>query len=161
MTDLVGVPVPGDDAGLSAALRAAGLPVDDLADSGRLFWRFEAGEVAGGLSGGAPLGYGGLEPLGAHALLRSLVVLPHARSRGHGRAIAGQLLRIAAVGGASRAWLLTTTTAAFFESLGFVRANRGEAPAAVLATRQASSICGTAPLLTRALGGPRDPHAAA
>ena len=140
-------PVPGDDAGLSAALLATGLPVDDLADPGRLFWRFDAG--------GRPVGYGGLEPLEAHALLRSLVALPEARGQGHGRDMAGQLLALAAEGGATRAWLLTDTATAFFESMGFRRADRRDAPAAVLATRQASAICGGAPLLPRALGGPR------
>lgn len=146
-------PVPGDDAGLSAALLAAGLPVDDLSDPGRLFWRFDVD--------GRPVGYGGLEPLGAHALLRSLVVLPEARGHGHGRAMTAYLLALAAQGGAERAWLLTTTAAVFFESLGFVRTERRDAPAAVLATRQASTICGSAPLLTRVLGGFRNPHAAA
>ena len=141
MTDLVGTPVSGDDAGLRAALLAAGLPVDDLAEPGRLFWRFEAM--------GQPVGYGGLEPLGAHALLRSLVVRPEARGQGHGQMMAKRLLALAAEGGAQSAWLLTTTAAAFFEALGFTRAERRDAPAAVLATRQASSICGAAPLLTR------------
>ena len=152
---LVAVPVAGGDAGLSAALLAAGLPVNDLAEPGRLFWRFAAEDGAGG----SCVGYGGLEPLGAHALLRSLVALPEARGQGHGRDMAGQLLALAAEGGATRAWLLTDTAAAFFESLGFVRAERRDAPATVLATRQASSICGTAPLLTRALGGPHSVHA--
>ena len=75
MTDLAGIPVPGDDAGLSAALLAAGLPVDDLAGPGRLFWRFEVEDGPGG----SPVFHGGLEPLGRDALLRSLVVLPQAR----------------------------------------------------------------------------------
>ena len=146
-------PVPGDDAGLRAALLAAGLPVDDLTDPGRLFWRFDAD--------GRSVGYGGLEPLGAHVLLRSAVVLPEARNQGHGRAMAGYLLALAAASGAERAFLLTTTAAAFFEAIGFVRLDRASAPPAILATRRASAVCGSAPLLTRALDGSPGPHAAA
>lgn len=149
MTDLVGTFVSGDDAGLRIALHTADLPMDDLAEPGRLFLRFDAED--------GPVGYGGLEPLGAHMLLRSLAVLPEARGCGHGRAIAEQLLALAADSGAKRVWLLTTTAVAFFEGLGFAQVERCDAPAALLATRQASSICGTAPLLTRALDGP---HAA-
>ena len=37
----------------------------------------------------------------------------------------------------------------FFEHLGFVRTDRADAPASILATRQASSICSSAALLSR------------
>jgi N-acetylglutamate synthase-like GNAT family acetyltransferase len=43
--------------------------------------------------------------------------------------------------GSVRAFLLTTSAAPFFESLGFARIDRTAAPEAILRTRQAASIC--------------------
>ena len=63
--------------GLRDALAASGLPVADLADSGRAFFRFDddAGLV----------GYGGLEGQGTDRLLRSLLVVADRRGDGLGR----------------------------------------------------------------------------
>jgi arsenate reductase len=55
--------------------------------------------------------------------------------------------------GAATAWLLTTTAADFFGSLKFKRRARDEAPAAILATRQATSLCpASAVLMSKSLG---------
>ena len=70
--------------GLAAALQGAGLPTDDLAEPGRLFWRFETAETE-------PVGFGGLEILHGDALLRSIVTLPPLRKRGIGAAIVASL----------------------------------------------------------------------
>lgn len=64
---------PAELAGLAWFLNAASLPSADLADPGRLFFRFEADSL---------VGYGGLEGEGADRLLRSIVIL--ADRRGHG-----------------------------------------------------------------------------
>lgn len=139
--------IAGDDADLVAALVAEHLPTDDLAEEGRLFFRFD--------DNGVLLGFGGLELVGDHALLRSIVVPPLARGQGAGKRITGQLMRKAADLGIAEAYLLTTSAAPFFEAAGFRRIERHAAPPEVLATKQASSLCpSSAALLTRRLTSP-------
>jgi arsenate reductase len=137
--------VAGDDADLVAALKAVDLPTDDLADGGRSFFAFRS------LSGRL-VGFGGFELYGEEAFLRSLVVLPEARGTGVGKAIVARLARRAFDRGGRRLWLLTTTAAPFFEKIGFKRVDRADAPAAILATRQAQGLCpASAVVLTRAI----------
>lgn len=143
MSDLVVRQVAGSDGGLQDALLAADLPIDDLAEGGRSFYRFERGSRT--------IGYGGFEPHGAFALLRSLVVLPEARGQGNGRMIAEAIIDRARAAGCSDGYLLTTGAAGFFEHLGFRLLDRADAPGPILATRQATTICTTAALLGRAL----------
>jgi N-acetylglutamate synthase-like GNAT family acetyltransferase len=138
--------IPPDLPDFVAALEAEDLPTDDLADSGRAFFRF--------IREGNTVGFGGFELNGEHALLRSIVVLPQARGRGMGRLATEILLRRAAELGVTNAYLLTTSSAAFFETSGFLRIPREEAPAEILATRQASSLCpSTAVLMMRRIDG--------
>jgi arsenate reductase len=133
------------DPALAAALREAGLPTGDLAEPGRRFFAYDALD-------GTRLGYGGIEPLGADALLRSLVVLPAARRQGAGAGIVALLQRQAFDAGARRAWVLTTDAAAYFERAGYQPVASDAAPAAVLATRQATGLCpASAVLLQRKL----------
>ena len=139
------VPIAADSPDLRAALDAAHLPTDDIAEPGRRFFRYD--------DGGEPVGYGGYELHGEDALLRSVVVLPARRDKGVGRALAEAVLAEAAAAGARRAWLLTTTAEDFFAHRGFTRVGRNAAPQAILETRQAATICSTAALLTRALDG--------
>jgi N-acetylglutamate synthase-like GNAT family acetyltransferase len=135
--------VSGADEGLRTALAGADLPTDDLNDEGRRFYRFtEARQV---------VGYGGYEPLGEHALLRSVVVVAAARGHGHGRRIVSRLMTEMQAAGARQAFLLTTTAGPFFEHLGFRSIDRSSAPPAIRETRQAATICSTATLLTRPL----------
>lgn len=140
------VPVPGDDPGLTAALAAEGLPVDDLAEPGRRFFRYDTLD-------GTTVGYGGVEIHGADALVRSVVVLPGLRGSGIGHNLLALLLARAHAAGARQAWLLTSSAAAFFARAGFREVARDDAPAAIRATRQAAGLCpaGT-PLLTRRIG---------
>jgi arsenate reductase len=138
--------ITADDAGLAAALAAEGLPMDDLAEAGRTFYTFSTLD-------GVTVGYGGLELLGEHVLLRSIAVLPAFRGKGLGRNIVPLLLYRAYREGARTAWLLTDTAAPFFEKIGFKVVDRQAAPAAILATRQAASLCpANAPLLSRSIG---------
>jgi arsenate reductase len=133
-------PVAAGDPGLVAALVEAGLPTDDLAEPGRAFFAYAtlSGEI---------VGYAGVEIHGAEALLRSLVVVPAARGRGFGGAILARLCRRAFDLGGRRAWALTTTVADWLAAKGFARVDRAEAPAAVLATRQAAGLCPSAAVL--------------
>jgi N-acetylglutamate synthase-like GNAT family acetyltransferase len=143
MSALRAHPVAGSDGGLKEALVAASLPIDDITEGGRRFFRFDRD--------GTVVGYGGFEPLGSYALLRSLVVLPEARGQGNGRAVTEAVAEKAREAGCSEAYLLTATATEFFEHLGFERMARVDAPQTILATRQASSICSSAAVLTRTL----------
>ena len=125
-------PVSGDDAGLKAALMAAGLPTDDILDEGRLFFKAVAEH-------GATLGYSGLEACGDAYLLRSLAVLPNHRDKGLGRILTQLTLREVADG--VDIYLATTTASGFFEALGFDVVERSAVPASILSTRQLSGLC--------------------
>eukprot|EP01035_Chromulina_nebulosa_P042390 gene42390-57376_t len=57
------VSIPADAPELRAALDAAELPTEDIAEPGRRFFRYD--------DGGEPVGYGGYELHGEHTLLRS------------------------------------------------------------------------------------------
>lgn len=136
-------PVAADASELAAALEAANLPTEDLAEGGRSFFALdEAGQA---------LGYGGYELYGEEVLLRSVVVLPQYRGKGYGRAVTDAVLAKAAEAGARRAFLLTTTAEDFFAHEGFSPMERRDAPSAILSTKQATTICSTATLLTRSL----------
>ncbi len=136
-------PVAGTDAALKDALLAGGLPTEDIDEPGRRIFRVERD--------GALLGYGGFELYGKDALLRSVVVPLETRGTGAGRVVAEQLLGLIGSAGGRQVFLLTTTAAEFFEHLGFGHTDRASAPAAILATRQAASICSSADLLSRRL----------
>jgi N-acetylglutamate synthase-like GNAT family acetyltransferase len=100
------------------------------------------------------VGYGGYELHGDNALLRSIVIAPARRRKGLGRLATDLLLKRAYQDGARTGYLLTTTAAPFFETLGFATIDRKAAPAAILATRQASSLCpSSAALLAKSLQG--------
>ena len=136
-------PVRADDPALAAALAQAGLPIDDLGEPGRVF--FACSTLSGRL-----VGYAGLEIFGVDAFLRSLVVFPEARGQGFGGAMVARQCRRAFDLGARRAWTLTTSVPDWLEKKGFTRIERDDAPAAILETRQARSLCpASAVLLTR------------
>jgi len=126
--------VGGDTAGLAALLRAGGLPVDDLGDPGRVFFRLRAAD-------GAVAGYVGLELHGREALLRSLVVDPRSRGKGHGTRLVEQAARRAAGLGIRDLYLLTTTAEDFFAARGFARIDRSAVPQSIAASREFASLC--------------------
>ena len=122
-----------------AALAKAELPTDDLASE--QFRYFTADDLAWG-------GFGA----GADALIRSVVVLPQARSRGFGALVTEALVRQAREAGVERLWLLTTSAAPFFEKLGWASAERAQAPDTITRSHQFSSLCpASATLMVRAL----------
>jgi amino-acid N-acetyltransferase len=118
---------------LRLALSAAQLPIDDLGGPDQLFFSLSDDD---GL-----IGFIGLEGEGSDRLLRSLVVLPTRRGRGHGRVLVERLEKVIN-GAVDRLHLLTTGSASFFRDLGYVDADRSEAPADIAATAQFSSLCG-------------------
>lgn len=118
---------------LQLALAAAQLPTDDLGGPEQTF--FSLSDDVG------LIGFVGLEGGGSDRLLRSLVVLPTRRGHGYGRML---LERLEAVveGAVERLHLLTTGTGSLFRQLGYVDADRSEAPASIAATAQFASLCG-------------------
>ncbi len=138
-------PIAREDAGLvRKALRAAGLPDDDVEADGVTLYVFEQDDGV--------VGYGGLEICGENALVRSIVVDPEKRNLGVGRRIVERLLTNAARQGVRRAFLLTTDAQAYFERLGFAVVDRKRAPPAILGTRQAAGLCpASAVLMAKAL----------
>ncbi|MBZ7922267.1 arsenic resistance N-acetyltransferase ArsN2 [Ensifer adhaerens] len=133
MIELYLHPIPGSDPGLRTALMAANLPVDDLEEEGRQFFAFN--------SHGKVVGYGGMEQSGQHTLLRSLVVLPEYQGRGIGSRLPPLMFGHGYRFAMRSVFLLTETAVPFFERLGFRCIERSEAPAEILNTRQASSLC--------------------
>lgn len=121
--------VDGDDAGLIATLRGAGLP--DPGD-GRYFIAHEHGGL---------VGYVGLEGEGRDLLLRSLVVLAGLKAQGLGSRILTAVEAVASDLGGERLHLLTTTAEAFFARRGFVAADRASAPLAIRRTREFADVC--------------------
>ena len=69
------------------------------------------------------------------------MVVPSRRRRGLGSTILTQLLACAVAGNAHTAWLLTTDAERFFARHAFVRKERAEAPPAIAAAPQFTSIC--------------------
>lgn len=118
---------------LRDALAASGLPVADLAEPGRAFFRFDddAGLV----------GYGGLEGQGADRLLRSLFVVADRRGEGLGRAMLAGLEASAGEPGVARLHLLTNTAAPFFAAAGYAAADRATAPPSIAASREFTALC--------------------
>lgn len=123
-----------DMAELTALLTASELPTADLALPGRQFYRFTD-------TLGALVAVGGLEGHGADRLVRSLAVLPPARGKGFGKAVAATLERLAGHDGAKRLHLLTTTAAPFFERLGYVAADRSTAPPDIGGSAEFTGLC--------------------
>ncbi|HET7198094.1 MAG TPA: arsenic resistance N-acetyltransferase ArsN2 [Burkholderiales bacterium] len=89
----------------------------------------------------APRGVVGLELHGSDALLRSLAVEPAARGRGCATALVAQAEQHARLKGVGRLYLLTTTAADFFARLGYKKTERREAPEAIRATSEFSTLC--------------------
>ena len=116
-----------------SALRAAGLPTEDLAEPGQAFYAFHDADRT-------LVGFGGYQLADGDALLRSIVVVPSQRRRGHGSAILAEVLAHAA-DDAHTAWLLTMDADGFFARHAFARKERAEAPPAIAAAPQFTSIC--------------------
>lgn len=88
-----------------------------------------------------PAGVVGLELHGPVALLRSLAVAAHDRGAGLGRRLVAAAEARARLHGVQELCLLTTTAERFFERLGYERADREAAPAAIRGTSEFTSLC--------------------
>ena len=129
---------------LRDVLAAAGLPVADLAEPGRVFFRFDDDVAWSAI--------GGLEGDGADRLFRSLLVVADRRGAGLGRAMLVALEERARVLGVARLHLLTNTVAPFFVANGYAAADRATAPAPIAASREFTALCpASATYLVKAL----------
>ena len=134
---------PADGPAITALLRAADLPYEDIGP--------HLGCFLVARRDGAIVGAIGLELYAPDGLLRSLVVAPQCRGRGLGDELVRRLERVAAEWGVEQFWLLTTTAEAFFARRGFRVTPRAGAPTEIAATHEFKSLCpSTAICMTRA-----------
>jgi len=98
---------------------------------------------------GCLLGTAATERFGPVAFLRSVAVQVPARGRGLGRALVERALADARAAGAREAWLLTESAEPFFAGLGWTRADRADAPAAVAASVEFTTACPTTAIAMR------------
>lgn len=125
--------LPDEFPALAKALQDAGLPADDIALLGRVFYSFSLD--------GQHIGYAGLEIYGPVALLRSVWVAEQHRQRGLGSRVVSEMERIAFQSGVESLHLLTKNQATFFERTGYSLTPRQQAPAAIAGTAQFQSLC--------------------
>ena len=118
---------------LRDTLAASGLPVADLAEPGRAFFRFDDDTGV--------VGYGGLEGEMTDRLLRSLLVVADRRGDGLGRSVLVLLENVARVMRVQRLHLLTDTAAPFFAGNGYVASDRATAPASIAASCEFTALC--------------------
>ncbi len=119
--------------GLAIQLNSAGLPTQDLLQSNRMFYSFHHGDTT--------LGYGGIEGNGPDRLLRSLVIVPAQRQVGAGTLLLQVLERIAAADGALHLHLLTNSAEDFFQTRGYERRKRSQAPEAISSSAEFTALC--------------------
>lgn len=122
-----------DLAEVVALLRAAGLPIEGVADG---LSRFVVAESSNRI-----VGVAGLERYGTDGLLRSAAVRQEWRGRGLGGALTAEVLRRATAEGVSDVYLLTETAADFFPRHGFRPIPREEVSSAVRASLEFAALC--------------------
>ena len=117
---------------VGSLLERYGLPTADLRDGPGTFYLAEVD--------GSVVGVGGLEAHEEAGLLRSVAV--ETTGEGHGTSICAALEARARDRGLQALYLLTETAAGFFESLGYERIERGDAPPAIRGTEEFAELCG-------------------
>lgn len=116
---------------IEARLAANDLPTEGLQEV----------ELFLAIDGSERIGVGGLERHGSNALLRSVVVDEAVRGHGYGTALTRRLLGHARDTGIEAVYLLTTTAASFFTSLGFQTVKRDRVPDSIRTTREFAELC--------------------
>jgi len=135
---------PEDLAAVERLLQRSSLPLDGVREALPSFVVAEAG--------GEVVGVAGLEACCDNALLRSVAVDDHWRSRGLGRELVTRLIAEAEARGIHALYLLTTTAERYFPSFGFHAIPRDQVPADVRDTDEFRSACpASATVMTRAL----------
>ncbi|WP_082321819.1 arsenic resistance N-acetyltransferase ArsN2 [Variovorax paradoxus] len=119
---------------IRSLLRTCELPEIDL-DLGHM------GDFLVLRAGGSLVGCVGLERAGDAGLLRSLAVAHERRSAGLGDVLMRAIEARAVAAGVHRLFLLTTTAPNFFASRGYRPCSRVDAPDAIRALTEFTSIC--------------------
>lgn len=136
-------PRESDFAPVRQLLIDAGLPVDDFVPEHLAFVARDNEQ---------PVAAIGCEKLGDVWLMRSLVVAEGQRSRGLGAKLVAALEADAREQGVGDIWLLTIDADGFFESQGYRRRTRDEAPEVIRGTAEFSDLCpGSAVLMSQSL----------
>ena len=129
---------------MAALLAAEGLPDGGIAEGITHFLVLDDGQ---GVVAAA-----GIEPHGAAALLRSVVVAPACRGRGLARRLTERMLERARELGLGSLYLLTTDADAYFAGLGFTSVSRDQAPEEIRRCQQFTELCpDTAVLMCKAV----------
>jgi N-acetylglutamate synthase-like GNAT family acetyltransferase len=131
--------------GLKAALLKVGLPTEGIEATDRLFWRFETDDLM-------PVGFGGLEIHGEHAILRSVVTLPPVRGKGIGAQMVAMLEVEARGRGCRVVWLITASGVPYFGGFGYSPCDRASVPDAIRATLQFTGAPPDAIAMSKTLG---------
>jgi amino-acid N-acetyltransferase len=130
---------------LAKALVEANLPIADIAEPGRRFFRVSHTDTT--------IGFAGIEGDGPDQLLRSFVIVAEHRRVGLGSAMLALIEQEARAGAVMRLHLLTTSAAPFFAKHGYAPADRAAAPAAIAKSREFAGICpASAAYLIKPLG---------
>jgi amino-acid N-acetyltransferase len=137
--------VAADWPAIAALLKAAALPIDDLAPS-------SVEDFIVAIDDDGVRAAVAVQRFDDHGLLRSLAVEATARNRGLGRALATAAEARARRQGLKSLTLLTETAAGLFSVLGYRSIAREEAPDAVRQSRQFTQLCpSTSTCMTRSL----------
>jgi len=123
-------------------LGQANLPLADLTEA-----HLEHFFIHG--SADAPEGVVGLELYPPAALLRSLAVARASRGKGIGSALLSDAEHYARKHDVQEIYLLTATAERFFASRGYDRIERDDAPPAIRATQEYSTLCSATSVLMR------------
>ncbi len=126
---------------MAALLAAEGLPTGGVAEGIMHFRVLDNGEGV--------IGTAGIEPHGETALLRSVVVAPSHRGRGHARTLTERMVKHADEMGLASLYLLTTDADGYFEGLGFEHISRDQAPQAIRHSQQFREQCPDSAILMR------------
>ena len=118
---------------IRALLERFGLPTSDL--------EWARPEFALIREGGRVVAAGALQRFGSSALLRSVVVDSDRRGSGLGRAIVGELERLARTAQINRLVLLTQTAVEFFAREGYRVIERSSAPEDMQGSEEFRSLC--------------------
>ena len=128
----------------SQLLREYGLPLTGLLTSTKCFeFRDDQSTV---------VGFAGLQQVGVHALLRSLVVFPARQKAGFGSAIVTWTMSFASSNRISRLFALTTNSQPFFRKYGFQTIDRATVPQSFRGLSEfCESCCSSAYVMKRDL----------
>lgn len=114
-------------------LEEAGLPTSDLINSPAQFFTLtQANDLQGLIA---------IEPYDSVGLLRSLVIKPTLRGQGLGQQLVEFTENWAKENNINTLYLLTTTAAPFFQTLGYTIIERNNAPIAIQSTSQFAGLC--------------------